>query len=125
MHLLVSLAAAKAARLDSVTQGGKDLGVSVQHLSTRTQVTFPADLQPGQQATWQLVYEVPVQHGRYTMRLLPQPLASPATLSVEVSAAAGEHLGTRHVPAAGPWTSTHTLVADLKQLSWWNRKLRL
>jgi Protein of unknown function (DUF4012) len=123
MHLLISLAAGKSATLERFTKGGLAAGVTVQHLSANQQVTFPVDLQPGESGSWQLDYSVPVTNGHYSLRLLPQPLASPANLTVEVTAAKGQRLGTVTGDADGPWTASHTLNASLRHTSWWHRKL--
>jgi hypothetical protein len=125
MHLLVQLATEKASHLEQFTHGGVPAGFSTPKLTDTTQVTFPVDLMPGESGSWTLEYSVPVSKGHYSLRLLPQPLASAATLNVHVSAASGQHLGTVTGAESGAWTTSHTLTATLKHPSWWNRKLSL
>ena len=123
MHLLLQLSAAKDATLEAFSQDGRPAGFSKQLLSNSQQVTIPVDLERGTTGTWQLEYSVPVSKGHYSLRLLPQPLASAATLTVHVSAAPGGHLGTVTGADSGSWTTSHTLTASLRHPSWWNRKL--
>jgi hypothetical protein len=123
MHLLVQLSTAKSATLEQFSQNGKPVGFSKLALSNSQQVTIPVELQRGETGTWQLEYSVPVSGGHYSLRLLPQPLASAATLNVHVSAASGQHLGTLTGADSGAWTTSHTLTATLQHPSWWNRKL--
>lgn len=123
MHLLVQLATAKSATLERFDQDGKPIGFSKLALTNSQLVTVPVELQRGETGTWQLQYSVPVTKGRYSLRLLPQPLASAATLTVEVSAAAGQHLGTVTGADSGSWTTSHNLNVTLKHPSWWDRKL--
>jgi hypothetical protein len=125
MHLLVSLSAESSAKLELLTQNGAPLGVTVQTQSNSKQVTFPVDIEPGQSSTWKFEYSVPVTKGSYALRLLPQPLAFPADLTVEVSAAAGSKLATVTGGNSGPWTTSHTLTATLSHPDWWHRKLKL
>jgi hypothetical protein len=125
MHLLIQLATDKSAKLEAFSQNGKPVAFSKLDLATSQQVTIPVDLQRGEAGTWQLEYSVPVTNGRYSLRLLPQPLASAATLNVQVSAAAGQHLGSVTGAVSGAWTTSHTLTATLSHPSWWNRKLSL
>ncbi|MDX6229547.1 MAG: hypothetical protein QOI76_2937, partial [Frankiales bacterium] len=123
MHLLVQLATDKAAHLEQFTHAGVPAGFSTPKLTASTQVTFPVDLMPGESGSWQLEYSVPVSNGHYSLRLLPQPLASAATLNVHVSAASGQRLRTVTGAESGAWTTSHTLTATLKHPSWWNRKI--
>jgi hypothetical protein len=125
MHLLVQLATEKTAHLEQFTHGGVPAGFSKPTLSDQTQVTFPVDLMPGESGSWTLEYSVPVSNGHYSLRLLPQPLASAATLNVQVSAASGQQLGTVTGAESGSWTTSHTLNVSLRHLNWWNRKLSL
>lgn len=46
----------------------------------------------GQRASWEVSYRVPLDDGRYRLRLLPQPLARDAVLHLAVVAAPGQRL---------------------------------
>ena len=125
MHLLVSLSADKSAQLTALNENGKPIGFTTQQMISSQQVAFPTDIAQGATTTWTFSYTVPVTKGHYALRLLPQPLAKAAALTVEVEAAKGATLGTVTGGQGGDWTTSHTLTADLSHLDWWHRKLTL
>jgi Protein of unknown function (DUF4012) len=125
MHLLVSLSADTSAKLEQLTQDGVPLSFTTQQMIGSQQVAFPTDLAPGQTTTWKFEYSVPVTNGHYVLRLVPQPLAKPTDLTVEVSAAPGSTLGTVVGGKSGQWTMSHSLSASLRHVDWWHRKVKL
>lgn len=95
MSELVSLYAGDGAEVQSLTRDGDvvtglastELGASVVRVITQ--------LDRGQSAVWELRYRVPMEGRSYRLRVIPQPLAKDATLSVSVSAAPGVALESR------------------------------
>ena len=94
MHLLVSLSASQQAKLEQLNENGKPIGFTTQQMIGSQQVAFADRHRSGAAtSTWVFEYSVPVTKGHYALRLLPQPLAKAAALTVEVEAAKGSALG--------------------------------
>lgn len=92
LHELVSLATARDATLESFTRDGRSVPVARSTENGSQRITFVSDLQRGTQGTWTLTYSVPIGPDGYRLRLIPQPLASPATLHLSVVGAGGATL---------------------------------
>jgi hypothetical protein len=125
MHLLVSFSASRQAKFEQLNENGKPIGFTTQQMIGSQQVSFAADIERGTTSTWVFEYSVPVTKGHYALRLLPQPLAKAAALTVEVEAAKGSTLGRVNGSADGDWTTSHTLTVDLSHPDWWHRKMTL
>jgi hypothetical protein len=92
--------------------GGPTIG-EVRRGVERTRVHTYVELARGQSVQLELRYSVPLQDGRYRLRLLPQPLARDAALRLSVDAAAGLELRTTGpegrpgpVRRDGPWAES-------------------
>ena len=123
MHLLISLSASQQAKFEQLNENGSAINFTTQQMIGSQQVSFASDIARGATSTWTFEYSVPVTKGHYALRLLPQPLAKAASLTVEVAAARGSTLGRVTGGTSGDWTTSHTLTVDLSHLSWWNRKM--
>jgi hypothetical protein len=63
-------------------------------------------------------YDVPLDHGVYRLRLIPQPLAKPATLTLTVRGAGGQPLDdaagrparARTLHHRGPWDESRSIA---------------
>ena len=88
----VALALPDEARGVELARGGQRLPAVVQQSGDHSVVTDGVELAPGATATWTLRYRVPVEDGRYRLRLFPQPLAVDSGLRVEVRATDGREL---------------------------------
>jgi hypothetical protein len=58
-------------------------------------------------------YRVPVSGHVYRLRLIPQPLARPADLSVRVGRLPGARVRGRLPSFHGPWTTARTVTVQL------------
>lgn len=81
-----------------------------------------AVLDPGATATWTLRYTAPLRDGRYSLRLVPQPLAHDATLRLDVRPAGDAWL--RAAMYAGPFDRERRVDATPRKGSWWERMAR-
>lgn len=85
--LLVTFGVPEQAEALSFDRGGTRLPATPQPLGDHLLLTDVVLIPPGATMTWRLRYRVPVEDGRYTVRLFPQPLAVDAGLLLEVRAA--------------------------------------
>lgn len=88
----VALALPHAAEAVTLQRGGRAVAAAPRPAGDHAVVTDGAALAPGSETTWLLRYRLPVEDGRYRLRLVPQPLAVDAGLRLEVSAADGREL---------------------------------
>ncbi len=98
-------------------RAGSRLSAAVQPSGDHTVVTDGLEISPGATATWRLRYRLPVDQGRYRLRLFPQPLAVDSGLYVEIRAADGRELrGTGvedgRLVISGPFTSRQVLEVE-------------
>lgn len=118
---LLSFDVAADATLLGLSRDGRPADVTVSHPSGSTRLTTAFDLVRGATTTYRLVYRLPVTGGRYTLALVPQALARPATLHLHVAAVGGELGVTRGVAqprggavdVRGPWTSARQVVVPV------------
>jgi hypothetical protein len=116
--------------LRSFTRDGQDVPVSQSFEHGYRRLSFVADLQRGDTATWVLRYGVPIGGDGYHLRLYPQPLAKPARLQLSVLGALGNPI---HAAGAGvpvhngqvdidePWLTTKTVSVTLHHRSLWEK----
>ena len=109
----------------SVERDGQPLPVSVLDEAGGRRVPLVVDVADGAQTTWQVVYDVPVEDGRYRLRLLPQPLAHDAHLDLRIEAADGLELDGGPVTRSGPLDAAATVEVRAQAPSWWERPVRL
>jgi hypothetical protein len=128
LHELVSLASADSAALNSLTRGSRPQPFSSDREHGHQRYTFGVDLERGESATWQLVYDVPLVRGEYRLQLLPQPLARPATLDLEITGENGGRLDRGDVGLRpedgrfvleGPWETTQEVAAQPHRRHGW------
>jgi hypothetical protein len=119
---LLQLAIAADAKLVSFTSGGVGAVADQWREDGSRRLVFLADLARGQVGSWTLTYDVPLRDGRYRMRLLPQGLARPATLDVDVRAQDGVTLTTRGpLGHTAEWDSSLELDVQVDQPGWLQR----
>lgn len=137
---LVDIAVALDADLAAVTDaGGEPVDVRLFTEDGSRRIVFPTRLRPGETRTWEVRYTVPLPDGRgYRLRVVPQPLARPATLTLTVRPVADESFDVvrgadatpaRTVEETGPLTGARTIEVDLYEPGWfsrfWNEPLQL
>jgi hypothetical protein len=113
----VEMSIAQAAEFRSFRRDGAMTTGELRRGAERTRVHTFVELSRGQSVELELRYSVPVQNGRYRLRLLPQPLARDAVLRVRIDAAPGQSLRSAAaepmegpVEREGPWTETEVLA---------------
>jgi hypothetical protein len=81
------------------------------------------DLDPGESATWLLQYDLPLTDGRYSLRLVPQPLVADAELTLEVRAGDRLDLAVRRgeAQARRSFSRVEALVVEAVPEVWWRR----
>lgn len=90
---LLDLAASPDASDLAFTADGQPARATLRRESGSTRVVTTVALDRGEDVDLELRYRVPVRDGEYALRLVPQPLARPATVDVTVRAAEGSELG--------------------------------
>lgn len=137
----VALSLPRDARDVRLTRGGQPVPVNMLPSGDHAVVTSGIALAPGATGTWLLRYRLPVTDGRYTLHLVPQPLAVDAGLLVEISAADGRQLRGRDVSSgrlqmSGRYDSAVRLTVQAARPGWlertagavrrfWNEPVRL
>ncbi len=106
----VTLALPRSAEVLGFARDGRTVRTSVLDEADHRVLTDVVALAPGTSATWLLRYSLPLRDGRYRLRVVPQPLAVDAGLSVSVTGAAGS-LVTGDDAWSGPLTGTVDVVA--------------
>ena len=86
---LVQMATGADARILSFESGGVPAVADKWTEDGSRRLAFVTDLGRGQAASWTLRYEIPVRDGHYRLDLLPQAIARPATLELDVRFARG------------------------------------
>lgn len=81
---LVTLALPSAAQVTEFSRGGQVVLDAPRPSGDHAVVTDFVSLQPGTETSWLLRYRVPVAAEGYALSLVPQPLAFPAELEVEL-----------------------------------------
>lgn len=128
---MVDLGMARSARAVNLTRDGAPTAFElVEDDVGSTRAVSLLSLRDGEQTEYVLRYEVPLQDGRYALRLLPQPLAQDAALSLDVRAAEGMRLEdadvTDSVPTYdGPFDAARTVEVRATRPSWWDRPVEL
>jgi hypothetical protein len=131
LHELIAFSLAANANITSFTRNGQIQLATFDNENGARRVSFVYDLQRGQQATWMLSYNVPLDHGTYQLDVIPQPLAQPATLRVAVTADPGRQLdwlpGEGPRPKGGvvdtgprPWTTVTHIAVRLHHRHGWD-----
>jgi hypothetical protein len=126
LHELIAMTTASNAALESFTRDGKAQSVTIDKEHGYQRLSLIADLERGQSAIWALTYDVPLIDGIYRLDLVPQPLASPADLTLQVSRPDGsldslEGLDTKHGRIAydGKWETVERVAVRPHQRTGW------
>lgn len=90
---LLDLAASPDAVDLAFTADGQPARATVRRESGSTRLVTTVALDRGEDVELELRYRVPLTDGQYALRLLPQPLARPASLDLRLRAAEGSELG--------------------------------
>ena len=122
---LVELAVPPTASAVELRQDGQPADPSIESESGSRRVELPISLVDGQRTVLELSYEVPLVDGRYSLDLVPQPLARDAVLHLAVVAAEGEVLEGGEVRYDGPYDRRRRVDVRLDQPSWWERPVEL
>jgi hypothetical protein len=133
----VEFSVSPRATIRGATVNGAPAKGLVRRGAGRTRVAATVRVRPASPVEVVLTYDVPVEDGRYQLRLLPQPLARDAHLRVRGTAADGEQLGGPAVPHDGAFAQQGDLDLRLAEpparaeaLSdrlrrWWREPVRL
>ena len=82
---LLTIGAAREARLTGFTQDGQPVDVAVTAGPEGQRATVVLNLARGATTSYRMTYTVPVRRGHYSLLLVPQPLAAPAQLHLHIS----------------------------------------
>jgi hypothetical protein len=139
---LVELSLPPGAQGLVATMDGKAWRGSVHTGGGRQRVISRLELPRGAEAVLEVRYSLPIEQGRYHLRLVPQPLVEDADLRLTVRAAEGESLGVVTgapdadglVELAQPLGRTEEVAVELdprrpsrweRLQEWWNSPVRL
>ena len=123
---IVDLGMARAARDITLTRDGAPAAFELVEDDVGAQhVVALLSLRNGEQAEYVLRYDVPLDDGRYALRLLPQPLAQDASLSLDVRVEDGLQLEGEDPSYDGPFDAARTVVVLAAAPSWWSRPVEL
>ena len=87
---LLTMDAAATARLTGFTKDGQPVEVNVTSGPEGRRATVVLDLARGATTTYRMTYKVPIEANRYSLLLVPQPLAAPAQLHLRIAVADAE-----------------------------------
>jgi hypothetical protein len=119
---LVSFALPKGATIEEFSRDGNALVAEPQPEGTYAVLDDVATLDPGATTTWTLRYRVPLRDHHYDLRLVPQPLAVDADLTLDVAADGGAFF--RSVASKGAFEHERQVVVEAKRGAWWQRAAR-
>ncbi len=111
----VELSVSPQAQVTSFLRDGEPALAELRPGAERSRVHTFIELPRGAATQFELRYTVPIENGRYRLRLLPQALAIDASLALTVSPAAGLTLTRADEPAegpigrSGPWSETEVV----------------
>ena len=128
LHELLALSTDGDAEFRSFTSGGADVPVTEDSEHGHRRIPFVVDLQRGESRTWVLRYGLQTPHG-YRLDLLPQPLASPADLTLTVVGAggpldwlgSGQHVVDGRIDISVPWSRTVHVAVKVHQRTFWQK----
>jgi hypothetical protein len=98
----VELSASPRASVTGFTHDGRPPRGGVRRGEERTRAHAYIGLPRGDATELELRYEVPVEDGRYRLRVLPQPLAVDATLDLQIDPVQGTRVVRREGAPSGP-----------------------
>jgi hypothetical protein len=126
LHELVAMTTASNAALESFTRDGAAQNVTIDKEHGYQRLSLVVDLERGHSVTWVLTYDVPMRDGIYRLDLVPQPLATPADLTLQVSRPDGsldslEGLDTNHgkIVYGGKWETVERVVVRPHKRKGW------
>lgn len=125
----VELSLPPGAVLEGATLDGGPLVGDVREGATRTRVVTRLELAREEAAEFEVAYRLPLESGRYRLRVVPQPLVRDAGLSltvrpaegVELSGIAGTALVDGELRGVGELSTVQTIGVDVRQPSLWDR----
>jgi hypothetical protein len=120
-HHLVSMALPASAEQVELSRDGVPVRIARQPLLDHQVILAAATIPPSSTVRWRLRYRLPLTDGRYTSRLLPQPLAVDAGLLLQVTAADGRELADGPVQYSGPYDSVVRVDVAVRARSGWDR----
>lgn len=128
---LLDLAVAGDAALQGFTRDGAPEGARLLRADGTRRLTTAFTLDRGRSTTLVVSYEVPLPDDVYRLRLIPQPLAHPARISVDIRAAPDlvlHGLGSTVVRAgevrrAADWTGQTTIAVRVGETGGWRARL--
>jgi hypothetical protein len=124
----VELSVPPRAVVRSFTAGGAPVRGDIRVGEQRTRAITYVTLGPRERVELELRYDLPLDDGAYRVRLVPQPLARAADLTVAVRAPAGERLVLPEgfgrdgdvVTRTGPWETTHVVELPVDRPEGWS-----
>ena len=119
---LVQLASAPDARIVSFESGGVGAVADQWREDGSRRLAFVVDLARNQVASWTFTYDVPVHDGVYRLHALPQALAHPATLTVQVAGQKGVKVRVQGQQGElQSWDKTLEIQATVQKPGAWQR----
>jgi hypothetical protein len=119
MRSFVGFALPKAATIDEFSRDGLIVEATPQDEGRHVTLDDFAALPPGGETTWTLRYTTPLNGRPYTLRVVPQPLAVDARVTIDVAPGADAHFAaTRY---AGPFDAERRIEATPRDGHWWER----
>jgi hypothetical protein len=122
---LLSLDVAADAELQSFTQDGEDAEVDLSEADGARRLSTVVRLDRGMSTTIEVTYTQSIDDSTYELLLVPQALAKPATLRLEIKPTSGSRLGVVSeadqatagaIHIDGPWTTTRSLTVPIVDL---------
>jgi hypothetical protein len=120
-NVFVTLALPSRAEVEHFARDDAGLLPNPAALADHVVLSDTASLPPGATTTWRVRYRVPLEDGRYTSELFPQPLAVDAGLLLEVRAADGLDLDGGELTVSGPYDRVRTVDVVAERPGWLSR----
>ena len=114
----VTFAVPRGAELLAFERDGAAQGTRFHEEGAHTVLVGSAAIDPGEQTSWTLRYRTRLTRQGYRLWLVPQPLARPATLSVDVTV---DGQASPSTIAAGRWDEVRQIAVQPAARGWWER----
>jgi len=108
----------RGAELLAFERDGAAQGTRFHEEGAHTVLVGSAAIDPGEQTSWTLRYRTRLTRQGYRLWLVPQPLARPATLSVDVTV---DGQASPSTIAAGRWDEVRQIAVQPAARGWWER----
>ncbi|MDQ1713750.1 MAG: hypothetical protein QOE45_3200 [Frankiaceae bacterium] len=119
MRSFVGFALPAASTIDEFSRDGLIVEATPEDEGRHRTIDDFAALKPGAETTWTLRYTTPLHGKPYTLRVVPQPLAVNAQLTLDVAPGSNAHFGA--VRYEGPFDTERRVEVVPRDGHWWER----